>query len=60
MTQKECYNEVDMLKGNINRMCTTESVEELERMKQFAINRINAIYDYKIAQIKKSNGNRVD
>lgn len=40
-------NEIDMLKGNINRMAVTDDKEELDVMKQFALMRIEAIYEYR-------------
>lgn len=38
-------NEVDMLKGNIARMCVTDDFNELERMVYFALRRIHTIED---------------
>lgn len=32
MDMQKVYNEVDMLKGNINRMCVTDEKEELFKM----------------------------
>ncbi|MGP1505158.1 MAG: hypothetical protein ACTTIR_06020 [Eggerthia catenaformis] len=40
-------NEVDMLEGNINRMCVTSDLEELVRMYKFAKKRIDSIFEYK-------------
>lgn len=42
-------NECDMLKGNINRMCVTDSLEELYKQSDFARHRI-----LKIENIAKS------
>ena len=33
-------NEFDMLKGNINRMCVTDDIEELYKQSDFARHRI--------------------
>ena len=38
-------NEEDMLKGNINRMCVTDSLKELFSMYDFALKRISNIYN---------------
>lgn len=40
-------NEVDMLNGNINRMCITSDLKELEKMYKFAKKRIDSIFEYK-------------
>ena len=42
-------NECDMLKGNINRMCVTDNIEELYKQSDFARHRI-----LKIENIAKS------
>lgn len=51
MTQTELRQklttEVDMLKGNIARMCVTDDFNELERMVYFAMRRIHTIEDTK-------------
>ena len=39
-------NEVDMLKGNINRMCVTFDLDELDKMYEFALKRLKSIYIY--------------
>lgn len=38
------YNEKDMLEGNINRMCVTDDMDELLSMKNFAMKRIERIF----------------
>lgn len=38
-------NEIDMLKGNINRMCVTDDFDELWDMTSFAIRRILNLYE---------------
>lgn len=42
-------NECDMLKGNINRMCVTDDIEELYKQSDFARHRI-----LKIEKLAKS------
>ena len=38
-------NEYDLLQGNMNRMCVTDNIEELERMVYFAMRRIHQLED---------------
>lgn len=48
--ERRCIeNEFDMLKGNINRMCVTDDLEELYKQSDFARHRI-----LKIEKIAKS------
>lgn len=44
--------EVDMLDGNICRICVSDSVDEIEKMELFAFARIRALKEYRIRQIK--------
>lgn len=48
---KELNWETDMLEGNINRMCITNDIAELAKMKEFALMRINKIYDINVERI---------
>lgn len=45
-TKQELFNEIDMLKGNISRMCVTDNLIELYDMTIWAQKRIENIYDY--------------
>lgn len=49
----ELDNEINMLKGNINRICVSDDYEELERMYMYAKIRLDEIYDYNLSRIKK-------
>ena len=40
-------NEVDMLKGDINRMCVTDDLKELKQSYTYALKRLNSIFEYK-------------
>ena len=51
MTHKELMNEVDMLKGNINRMVVVDDNEELLRMYAFALERLGKIYRHKAFEL---------
>ena len=44
MNRQKLEIEIDMLKGNINRMCVTDDDAELESMQQWAKKRIDRIY----------------
>lgn len=45
-TKEELDNEIDLLEGNINRMCVTTNLVELCDMAMWAQKRIENIYDY--------------
>ena len=45
--------EEDMLKGNINRMCVTDELGELESMRNYAISRINRIYNTNLERLSE-------
>jgi hypothetical protein len=51
--RKELSLEIDMLKGNINRMCLANDYEELEKMYTYAKIRLDAIYSYNYFELKK-------
>lgn len=55
MTKQELDIEVDMLKGNINRMCTTDDFAELDNMAEHAIYRIKKIYQHNKDRIITNN-----
>lgn len=44
MDRRVLKNELDMLQGNINRMCVTDDEEELLSMQEWAKMRIDTIY----------------
>lgn len=49
---REVTNEKNMLDGNINRMCVTKDIEELENMFVFAEKRVQRIYQYNLNRLK--------
>ena len=49
---QKIWNEEDMLKGNINRMCVTDDMEEFERMFEFAQKRILTIYTINLFRLR--------
>lgn len=42
---QKIYIQEDLLKGNISRMCVTDSLKELFSMYDFALKRISTIYN---------------
>ena len=51
--RKELNNEIDMLKGNINRMCVTDDISELSKMYQIAQKRIDKIHSMNLDRFIK-------
>lgn len=49
---QKIWNEEDMLKGNISRMCVTDDMEEFERMFEFAKKRILTIYTINLFRLR--------
>lgn len=47
-TMQEYRNELAMLDGNLSRISLSESQEEIARMREFAILRINRLAEYRI------------
>jgi hypothetical protein len=50
--RNELLNEIDMLRGNINRMCVTDNKQELDKMLRYAKLRLDEIYDYNHYRVK--------
>lgn len=53
-------NEEDMLKGNINRMCVTDSLKELYSMYDFALKRISRIYNINLEKFLKDDSEYIE
>ena len=49
----DIHNEKDMLNGNINRMCVTDDVKELNDMFKHALDRIANIYAVNNIRLRK-------
>ena len=47
------YNLEDMLQGNVNRMCVTHDMKELNDMRAWAENRIAEIFEMNYARINE-------
>lgn len=50
---QEIKNEINMLQGNLNKMCITTSVEELDKMYDVAIRRVIKIHQCRLGKIKE-------
>lgn len=48
--------EEDMLKGNINRMCITDDLNELESMAEYAKKRIDKILQINYGRLTEEDG----
>ena len=53
MNRQKLELEIDMLKGNINRMCVTDDDAELVSMQQWAKKRIDRIYSYNNQRLRE-------
>lgn len=53
MNRQKLEIEIDMLRGNINRMCVTDDDAELESMQQWAKKRIDRIYSYNYQRLRE-------
>lgn len=53
-TQQELSNEIDMLNGNINRMCVCKSYKELSHNFLYAQERLREIYIYNIDRLNNA------
>ena len=56
MTRQELYDEIGMLNGNVNRMCVTDSIDELNSMKEWAEKRIQKLFKSNLSRITKNIG----
>ena len=60
MSRDELSNEIDMLRGNINRMMVSDNIKEIGTMFYFASNRLSKIFKENMDRVcekeEKSNG----
>lgn len=57
---EEMLGEVDMLKGNINRVCISKDVEEISQMYHFALMRLEEIMKYNVRRVVERKKNTED
>lgn len=55
MTNREMYNERDLLEDNIDRMFLTDNIVELNAMESYARIRLQKIYKYNFDRLLKRN-----
>jgi hypothetical protein len=48
------YNEIEMLKGCVNRMCVTNDIKELESRREWARKYIDIIFDARQEELAKN------
>jgi len=53
-TRMSICNNIDMLKGNINRMCVTSDIDELNKMFSVAVKRLVFIHDENKKRLEES------
>lgn len=53
MDNRDFRNEIEMLNGNICRICVSNDVEEINSMCDFAIKRILEIKHFRLEQLNK-------
>lgn len=54
--RQKLLNASDMLKGNINRMCVTDDLEELSRQHKVAMHWLNEIFLMRLFDITDEGG----
>ena len=52
--QQQLRNEINMLDGNVSRMCLTDDKNELNSMFEWALHRISEIYNYNLDRITRT------
>ena len=60
MNYDEYRNEIDMLQGNISRICITPDVDELKRMYAWAYLRLSNIYEYRLGILDPQSDTPID
>lgn len=58
--REEMLGEVDMLRGNINRICVSDDVEEISQMYHFALTRLEEIMKYNVRRVVERKKNIED
>lgn len=58
--REEMLGEIDMLRGNINRICVSDDVEEISQMYHYALTRLEEIMKYNVRQVVERKKNIED
>ncbi len=56
-SHQEMQNEIDMLRGNINRMCVADSIQEVFAQYEWARKRLEDIFNYNISRLERNKRN---
>ena len=61
MEKRDIINEeMDMIRGNLNRMCVTHDVQELEKEREWALKSIDKIYNTKLEILMQENAEKLE
>lgn len=58
--REEMLGEIDMLRGNINRICVSDDVEEISQMYHYALTRLEEIMKYNVRRVVERKKNIED
>ncbi len=58
--REEMLGEVDMLRGNINRICVSDDVEEISQMYHYALTRLEELMKYNVRRVVERKKNIED
>ena len=58
--REEMLGEIDMLRGNINRICVSNDVEEISQMYHYALTRLEEIMKYNVRRVVERKKNIED
>lgn len=58
--REEMLGEVDMLRGNINRICVSDNVEEISQMYNYALMRLEELMKYNVRRVVERKKNIED
>ena len=59
-SREEMLGEVDMLRGNINRICVSDNVEEISQMYHCALMRLEELMKYNVRRVVERKKNIED
>lgn len=58
--REEMLGEVDMLRGNINRICVSNNIEEISQMYHYALTRLEEVMKYNVRRVVERKKNIED
>ena len=58
--REEMLGEVDMLRGNINRICVSDNVEEISQTYHYALMRLEELMKYNVRRVVERKKNIED